>query len=56
MEPPLLAPGDRVNHDEYGLGKVVAIDGVGRNAIARVDFGSEGLKRLLLRYAPLQKL
>jgi DNA helicase-2/ATP-dependent DNA helicase PcrA len=48
--------GDRVTHDSFGLGTVVALEGVGDNAVASVDFGSAGVKRLLLRYAPLEKL
>jgi len=48
--------GDRVSHDSFGLGTVVALEGVGDNAVASVDFGSAGVKRLLLRYAPLEKL
>lgn len=51
-----VSPGDRVTHDSFGLGTVVAIDGQGDNAQASVDFGSQGVKRLLLRYAPLEKL
>jgi DNA helicase-2/ATP-dependent DNA helicase PcrA len=51
-----LAPGDRVTHDSFGLGTVVAISGEGDRAQATVDFGSTGEKRLLLRYAPVQKL
>jgi DNA helicase-2/ATP-dependent DNA helicase PcrA len=38
------------------LGTVVAISGEGDRAQATVDFGSTGEKRLLLRYAPVQKL
>ena len=53
---PSLDPGDRVSHDSFGLGTVVALDGVGDRSVATVDFGSQGVKRLLLRYAPLQKL
>jgi DNA helicase-2/ATP-dependent DNA helicase PcrA len=54
---PSLAPGDRVTHDAFGMGKVVAVRGVESSAEADVDFGSEvGTKRLLLRYAPLVKL
>ena len=34
-----LDPGDRVNHDTFGLGTVVAIDGEGDRAQASVDFG-----------------
>ncbi len=49
-------PGDRVNHDTFGLGTVVAIDGEGDRAQASVDFGTHGIKRLLLRYAPVEKL
>jgi DNA helicase-2/ATP-dependent DNA helicase PcrA len=55
-EVPALAPGDRVQHDSFGLGTVVAIDGVADKAVASVDFGSDGVKRLLLRYAPVEKL
>ena len=53
---PSLEPGDRVTHDSFGLGTVVAVEGAGTGAVASVDFGSEGVKRLLLRYAPLTKL
>ena len=55
-EAPSLEPGDRVTHDSFGLGTVVTVEGVGPNAVASVDFGSEGVKRLLLRYAPVEKL
>jgi len=53
---PSLAPGDRVVHDSFGMGSVVALDGVGDKAVASIDFGSQGVKRLLLRYAPVEKL
>ncbi|MGH3348756.1 MAG: 3'-5' exonuclease, partial [Nocardioides sp.] len=55
-EVPSLDPGDRVQHDSFGLGTVVALEGVGDKAVASIDFGSEGVKRLLLRYAPVEKL
>ncbi|CAN5707071.1 DNA helicase PcrA [soil metagenome] len=51
-----LEPGERVLHDSFGMGTVVALEGAGDRSVASVDFGSEGVKRLLLRYAPLQKL
>ncbi|MEI2777382.1 MAG: DNA helicase PcrA [Tetrasphaera sp.] len=52
-----LAAGDRVSHDTFGLGTVVRVEGVEERALAHVDFGGEsGVKRLLLRYAPLEKL
>ena len=52
-----VASGDRVTHDSFGLGTVVRVEGTGDKAMAHVDFGEEmGVKRLLLRYAPLEKL
>ena len=53
---PSLEPGDRVQHDTFGLGTVVALEGVGDRSVASIDFGSDGVKRLLLRYAPVEKL
>ncbi|MFE9447245.1 DNA helicase PcrA [Streptomyces sp. NPDC006739] len=50
-----LAVGDRVTHDQFGLGTVVAVNGTGANAEATIDFGDKP-KRLLLRYAPVEKL
>src|SRR6478609_891675 len=55
-EIPSLEPGDRVVHDSFGMGTVVALEGVADKAVASIDFGSEGVKRLLLRYAPVEKL
>jgi DNA helicase II / ATP-dependent DNA helicase PcrA len=55
-EIPSLAPGDRVVHDSFGMGSVVALDGIGDKAVASIDFGSQGVKRLLLRYAPVEKI
>jgi len=48
--------GDRVTHDKFGLGTVVSTSGQGEKAEATIDFGAEGTKRLLLRYAPVEKL
>jgi len=54
---PVLVPGDRVTHDKFGLGTVVSADGYGDQAEAKIDFGGEyGVKHLVLRYAPLEKL
>jgi DNA helicase-2/ATP-dependent DNA helicase PcrA len=52
-----LHSGDRVSHDSFGLGTVVRVEGEAEKAMAHVDFGADtGVKRLLLRYAPLEKL
>jgi DNA helicase-2/ATP-dependent DNA helicase PcrA len=55
-EIPSLDPGDRVVHDSFGMGTVVAVEGVAEKSVASIDFGSEGVKRLLLRYAPVEKI
>ena len=54
-EVPSLQVGDRVTHDSYGLGTVVALEGAGRNATVHVDFRGT-VKRLLLRFSPVTKL
>ena len=58
MAPSLsLDVGDRVNHDKYGLGTVVASDGSGVRATVTIDFGSAGTVRLMLiGGVPMQKL
>jgi DNA helicase-2/ATP-dependent DNA helicase PcrA len=54
---PSLSPGDKVTHDSYGLGTVVSVEGSGDDPEAKIDFGGEyGIKHLLLRYAPIEKL
>ena len=51
-----LRPGDKVTHDSYGLGIVKSVTDRGRNSDAVIDFGASGVKRLLLRFAPIEKL
>jgi DNA helicase-2/ATP-dependent DNA helicase PcrA len=51
-----LAVGERVSHDTFGLGTVVSVAGAGDKAEATINFGQYGEKRLLLRYAPVEKL
>ncbi len=51
-----LEAGDRVTHSKFGLGTVVSTSGSGDKSDATIDFGSAGTKRLLLRYAPVEKL
>jgi DNA helicase-2/ATP-dependent DNA helicase PcrA len=53
---PSLQVGDRVSHDTFGLGTVVALRGAAEKAQAEVDFGTMGPKWLVLRFAPLEKL
>ncbi|MGW0560327.1 DNA helicase PcrA [Streptomyces sp. NPDC003016] len=51
-----LSVGDRVTHDQFGLGTVMTVTGTGADAQATIDFGDERPKKLLLRYAPVEKL
>jgi DNA helicase-2/ATP-dependent DNA helicase PcrA len=51
-----LAVGDRVLHQSFGMGQVRSLTGEGDRAEATIDFGNYGERRLLLRYAPVEKL
>ena len=52
---PAVEVGDRVNHQRYGLGHVVTVEGRGPGARAQVDFGDQ-VMWLVLRHAPLEKI
>lgn len=49
-----LHVGSKVEHEIFGRGKVVGIEGRGESAKAVVDFQKVGRKLLLLKYAPLR--
>ncbi|HEX6208235.1 MAG TPA: DNA helicase PcrA [Actinomycetota bacterium] len=51
-----VAAGDTVRHDRFGEGVVVAVTGRGSDAEVTIMFEGEGEKRLLLAYAPLEKV
>jgi DNA helicase-2/ATP-dependent DNA helicase PcrA len=52
---PSLAPGDRINHQRYGMGRVQAVEGFGARAQAQVDFGDQ-VMWIVLRHAPIEKI
>jgi DNA helicase II / ATP-dependent DNA helicase PcrA len=52
---PKVEPGDRVNHQRYGLGRVLAVEGHGPGARAQIDFGDQTVW-LVLRHAPIEKI
>ncbi|GIF06466.1 DNA helicase PcrA [Actinoplanes siamensis] len=52
---PKVEPGDRVNHQRYGLGRVVTVEGQGPGARAQIDFGDQ-VMWLILRHAPIEKI
>lgn len=51
-----ISAGDRVRHDKWGLGTVQEVVGGGDRAEAVVIFEAEGKKRLLLAWAPLERV
>jgi DNA helicase II / ATP-dependent DNA helicase PcrA len=55
VEVPSLEPGDRINHQRWGLGRVLAVEGHGPRAQAQIDFG-EQVMWIVLRHAPVEKL
>ena len=48
--------GDRVEHERFGCGIVLSLEGTGNSAKAVVDFQGVGCKTLLLSFARLKKL
>jgi len=46
--------GQRVVHEDFGAGRILALDGRGENARAIVEFDSVGRKHLMLKYANLR--
>jgi DNA helicase-2/ATP-dependent DNA helicase PcrA len=55
LEAEQVGPGDRVRHDKWGLGTVREVVGAGDRAEAEVMFDTQGKKRLLLAWAPLER-
>lgn len=48
--------GDKVRHSHFGIGQIVMMGGDGANRQATVNFQSVGRKKLMLKYAKLQKV
>lgn len=51
-----FTPGDRVIHEKWGEGEVINKIETGLKTILEIDFGQNGIKRLIPDYAPLQKI
>lgn len=51
-----LGPGDRVTHERFGEGEVMAVEGEAPNTTAVIEFKTAGTKKLLLRFAKLTKV
>lgn len=53
---PSLAEGAMIEHQRFGLGKIIKIEGVGENTKATVEFQNVGTKQLLLKFAKFKIL
>ena len=55
QDAPRYVKGERVAHATFGSGQVVEISGFGKDTKVTVDFQDVGRKKLLIRYANLEK-
>jgi DNA helicase-2/ATP-dependent DNA helicase PcrA len=55
QDQPRLVPGERVSHASFGSGTVQGVSGFGMDLKVTVLFDSVGEKRLLARYAKLER-
>ncbi|MBQ5456149.1 MAG: ATP-dependent DNA helicase, partial [Prevotella sp.] len=46
-----LQEGATIEHQRFGIGKVLKIEGTGENTKATVEFKNTGIKQLLLKFA-----
>ena len=55
-DPSEFSEGDTVEHERFGNGIIVSIEGAPPNTTASVDFEKDGRKKLLLRFAKLRRV
>jgi DNA helicase-2/ATP-dependent DNA helicase PcrA len=55
QDTPRFVKGERVRHPQFGRGIIRELSGFGRDLKATIDFESVGRKKVVLRYASLQK-
>ena len=55
QDPPPFTKGSRVRHPQFGAGTVAELSGVGADVRATIDFDSVGRKKVVVRYANLQR-
>lgn len=51
-----LAPGQFIEHERFGVGEVLKVEGVGENTKAHIRFKNAGDKQLLLKFARFRVL
>ncbi|HEY8470931.1 MAG TPA: UvrD-helicase domain-containing protein [Longimicrobiales bacterium] len=55
QDAPRFLKGERVRHPQFGSGVIRELSGFGRDLKAVIDFDSVGRKKIIVRYANLQK-
>jgi len=55
QDAPRFIKGERVRHPQFGRGTIREVSGFGRDLKAVIDFESVGRKKVIVRYANLQK-
>lgn len=53
-DPKTIQAGMEVEHEKFGIGKVVSLEGDGNNRIATLFFAGIGQKRIMLKYAKVR--
>lgn len=53
-DPLALQAGQKVEHQKFGFGKIISLDGAANSRIATIDFAQNGEKKLMLNYAKLR--
>lgn len=51
-----LKAGDRVQHERFGKGLVISVEGTGQDQKAQINFEGSGIKNILLKFAKLEIL
>lgn len=49
-------PGDKAQHNKFGIGTVVEVRGQGENQEVKIAFPGQGIKSLAVKFAPLTKV
>lgn len=49
-----IAVGAQVEHQKFGFGKVLSVEGGAASKIASIDFGAHGTKKIMLNFAKLR--
>ena len=48
--------GDKARHGKWGIGTVVAVQGSGEEVELKIAFPNQGVKGLMQKYAPIEKV